>query len=100
MRPEQLYFRVLPRVVPADEVTEVVIEPIYGYYQIKEDEMYEVGIVPMEHRSSQPEYYIPSTFDLDTILKVDMQRDTEPFGNTACENTDIAEHMTEDIFRI
>ena len=70
MRPEQLYFRVLPRVVPADKVTEVIIEPIYGYYQIKEDEMYEVGIVPMEHRSLQPEYYIPSTFDLDTILKV------------------------------
>ncbi len=69
MRPEQLYFRVHPRVVPCNQVSKIVIEPLFDYYQINKDAFYEVGVVPMEHRSRNGEFTIPSSFDVEVILK-------------------------------
>ena len=68
MRPEQLYFRVLPRVVPCNQVSRIVIEPLFDYYQINKDAFYEVGVVPMEHRSRNGDFFIPSSFDVGAIL--------------------------------
>lgn len=48
IRPENRYFDVIPRIVPADQETTVEIIPLYEHVAFKEDCTYEVTYVPTE----------------------------------------------------
>lgn len=88
LRPEQIYFRVFPKVVLANELTEIAIEPLYDYYQIKDDEIYEVCIVPMEHRNPNENLLIPSAFQVDSVFDSVETKEIKP-----CDGKFIFQHL-------